>query len=443
MARKKDALDQLLGESTLFSEGGVDDLNLTPEQRIALQRRGRTERVQDTRGEGIGLGGRKQIEEAAISEIGGQLASGDSLIVPNVQRSKQFRGDERSRGGERSLAEMRALQPSRSPQATPTMPRGMAGPGGATAAKGIKMLKDLTKKGIKNFKTDQAMTEAGGQSPVMGAGAGDKLLQAAVDPTSKQNLVGVGDPKGFFAKPTDPLAQTGGPAPEMGPLATTPADKISNIMGTGSHATTLASAGMNPSTIIAAEKMGEGALNVAAAQSLGQQAAVPAGMGVGKMLASIAPYAFGAGAALQIGMGAYDMLKGDKPDAYSYRDVMGASEGAKTDTSGREYRIEQDSEGNKYLYDQRWKDETGKDKWIPLKEEEVDRYRQSGIRAKEASASRAIGDRNRREEYQGNKPMGMEQRPGMSLADIDAGGRKLKTDYRKSQQEERDSTGLG
>jgi hypothetical protein len=127
VATQAEAFEKLKRESTLFTDSGqVDDAQLTPEQRIALQRRGRTERVQDTtRPGGITIGGYKAIEEAALSDIGGQLASGNSLIVPNVQRDKQSRIDERSRGGTRSLSDSRALQALKLPAMDIPTPGGM------------------------------------------------------------------------------------------------------------------------------------------------------------------------------------------------------------------------------------------------------------------------------------------------------------------------------
>lgn len=120
MATSTEELKKILGTSTLFSEGGGDaalDLEkLTPRQSMALARQGRSAGAQKggTSSQRI-TGSATGIEKQILSQAGSELSSSDNIIVPNVQRSRTFREDERSRGGLRG--ETKSTRSVESPQA--------------------------------------------------------------------------------------------------------------------------------------------------------------------------------------------------------------------------------------------------------------------------------------------------------------------------------------
>lgn len=125
MAMTAEELKRLYGASSLFTDDGgpaeLDLSKLTPEQRITLQRKGRTEAVQGpTKTKGI-TGGGTQLSEAVMGQAGEELQSGSTLIVPNVQRSKTFRQDIRTGAGT-PLAEKMTRGPMPEPEARPDLP---------------------------------------------------------------------------------------------------------------------------------------------------------------------------------------------------------------------------------------------------------------------------------------------------------------------------------
>jgi len=465
MARR--SLDKLLSESTLFSDRGqLDESKLTPEQQIALQRVGRSERAGGVTGTtgAIGVGGRKAIEEAMISEAGSQLASGDSLIVPNVQRSKQSRIDERSRFEEQqpsALARARSVAGTRTPatgmRSTSTMmtPKSAAGAAGAlnVLKSGLKAVKEMRGEGAQDLRTDGQL--GGDFQPASYAKLAEISGQMKADPLIGPQSVDPPDPLTgqSFEAPPEFSGMSEGPTANPyagleGAEGIQTASALGGSPGLGiTHAASLAAAGITPTTVGAAAAMGEGALNVAAAQSLAQQGAASAA-GTGLLSGGLAQAAGPIGLALTAGKmiyGGYKHMQDKKPDSYSYRDVLTAAEGGGQDTRGKDFRVEQDEEGNQYVYDQTFKEATGKDRWIPLGEESLEKYREAGRRSQEKAASRRIGDREKRIEYQGMNPRGMMASSGMSLSDIDAGGRRLQSDYRnfKKEQNSPETTGLG
>lgn len=393
MAIGTEEIKRLFAESTMFDPTGqqLDVESLTPEQQIALQRQGRTARVQGTPLARRGItGGRTQLEGDIMGVAGQQLASGSTLIVPNVQVGKEFRQDIRSRGGERPLAAQMGTPEIPTPWTSPELPALPAYEGlgpvaptqGAPEPQGMGLLGYL-KYGKRAMDIYRDIQGAEGVAPMAGPEVSPQQLQAMAE----ENLARTGgtqygqaDPAGLAQAEAQIAAQTGIEA-----------------LGIGApHAASLAAGGITPATVAAAQGMGEGALNIAAAQSLAQQAgvggasaALAAGSASGVGFAGGSPVAglaaaeaaaagggaagmgaAGAGGMLAAGattlglgalasmagktlMGAYEGFFGKDPDPWRlpHSEVLRAAEGEiTTDPFGQPYDIREE-DGVRYLRD--------------------------------------------------------------------------------------------